>query len=83
MGWHGQKLLRPLLSNGTLIFDVLLEELDELSSFYACWCKFRKVKNCFDNFWVVMIKKGHGTLISQWMNLADFLHAYSGKLKVT
>ena len=30
-----------------------------------------------------MIKNGHGTLISQWMNLADFLHAYSGKLKVT
>ena len=32
-----------------------------------------------------MFKNGHETLISEWMNLADFLlaHTYSGKLKVT
>ena len=31
-------------------------------------CKFKKVKNYFNNFWVVVAKNVHGTLISKYMN---------------
>ena len=40
----------------------------------------------FNNFWVAVVKNGHGTLnFNEWLNLAEFLHAniYSRKLKVT
>ena len=43
---------------------------------FACRCKFRKVKNYFNNFWVVVAKNVHGTLISEWLDESSwFLHA--------
>ena len=55
-----------------------------VNGFFACLYKFKK-----DNFCVVVVKNGHGTLnefLNEWMDIADFLHANgtcSGKLKVT
>ena len=51
-------------------------EWDELSGFFAYWCKFRKVKNYFNNFWMAVGENWHGTLIStNGLNLADVLDA--------
>ena len=48
----------------TLVTRWMDEWMDELSWFFACCCKFRKLKNYFDNLWVAVVKNGHGTLIS-------------------
>ena len=48
----------------TLAIRWMDEWMNELSWLFACWCKFRKVKNYFNNFWVAVVKNGHGTLIS-------------------
>ena len=53
---YGQKWFWPPWSQG------------ELSKFFGCWCKFREVKNYFNNFWVVVVKNVHGNLISEWMD---------------
>ena len=58
-----------LSSHGTLKSAVSQEWMDELNWFFACWCKFRKTKNCFNNYWVGVVKNGcsllgHGTLKS-------------------
>ena len=52
----------------TLVTRWMDEIMDELSWLFACWCKFRKVKNYFSNFWVFVVKNVHGTLISEWMD---------------
>ena len=65
---------------------VMDEWMDELSWFFAYWCKFRKVKNYFNNFWVVVVKNVHGTLISKCMNEPGWFFArytYLRELKVT
>ena len=62
------------------------EWMDERSWFFACWCKFRKVKNYFNNVWVVVFKTAYRTLTSEWMDESEcFLHAntYPAKLEVT
>ena len=33
--------------------------------FFACWCKFRKAKNYFNDFWVSVVKIGHGHLVHE------------------
>ena len=52
-----------------------------------CWCKFRKVKNYFNNFWVIIVvKKRYGILISEWMDEFCWFFACSyifRKVKVT
>ena len=83
MGGCGQKWAWPF-SHWILNSAVSQEWVDELSWFFACWYKFRKAKNYFNNFWVVVVKNGcgllgHGTLKSadlkkELMNWADFLH---------
>ena len=70
---------------GTLITMWMDEWMDELSWFFAYWCKFRKVKSCFNKFWVVAVKTVHGTLISKCMNETGQFSAcytYLRKLKV-
>ena len=39
---------------------------------FSCWCKFRKVKNYFNNFWVTVVKNGLETLISMNGILLNF-----------
>ena len=66
LGWCGQKWLRPSWSQG--------EWMNEWMNWadFSCWCKFRKVKNYFNNFWVAVVKNRHGTLISMngWIQLS-------------
>ena len=60
--------------------------MDELSWFFAYWYKFRKVKDYFNSFWVIMVKNVHGTLISKCMNEPGLFFAcytYLRELKVT
>ena len=59
----------------TLVTGWMDEWMDELSWFFACSCKFRKVKNYFYNFWVVVVRNGHGTLISEWVDKSSWIFA--------
>ena len=40
----------------TLKLTVSEEWIDEMNWFFACWCKFKKAKSYFTDFWVGMIK---------------------------
>ena len=60
----------------TLVTRWIDEWMDEQIWFFACWCKFRKVKNYFTNFWVVVVKNGYGILISEWMDESGWFFAY-------
>ena len=59
LGWMWSEMVVA-----TLVTRWMDECMDELSWFFACWCKFRKVRNYFNNFWVAVVKNRHGTLIS-------------------
>ena len=39
----------------TLKLTVSQEQTDGMNWFFTCWCKFRKAKSDFNDFWV-----GHG-----------------------
>ena len=41
------------------------ERIDETKCFFACWCKSRKAKSYFNEFWVGMVRNGHGYLIHE------------------
>ena len=45
---------------GTLKCAVSKEIIDKLRWFFACWNGFRKAKNHFGNFWLGVVKNGHG-----------------------
>ena len=54
----------------------------EWTDFFTCWCKFKKAKSYFNDFWVGVIKNGVFMrpenllyLNNEFMNWADFLHA--------
>ena len=51
---------RDLVGLGTLKSAVSQEWSNELGWFFACWYKFMKVKSCFKNYWVSMVKNGWG-----------------------
>ena len=38
--------------HGTLKLAVSQEWINRMNWFYACWCKFRKTKSYFSDFWV-------------------------------
>ena len=58
LGWVWSEMVAA-----TMITRWMDEIMDELIWFFACWHKFRKV-----NFWVVVVKNVHGTLIPEWMD---------------
>ena len=70
LGWVWSKIVLA-----TLIKRWLDETMDELSSYFVCWCKFRKVKNYCNNFWVAVVKNVHGTLISEGMDKSSWTFA--------
>ena len=58
-----------LLGLEALKSAVSQEWTDEMSWFFSCWYKFRKVESCFNNYWLGMVKNewghmDHGTLKS-------------------
>ena len=47
-----------LLGHGTLKYAACQDWIDVKSIFFACWYKFRKAKNYFNNYCVGMVKNG-------------------------
>ena len=45
-----------LFGLGALKSAVSSNQIDELSSFFACWYKFRKAQSSFNNYWVGIMK---------------------------
>ena len=70
LGWMWSKMVVA-----TLVTRWMDEWMGELSWFFASWCKFRKAKNYFNNFWVIVAKNGHETLISEWMDESGWFFA--------
>ena len=46
--------------------------IDERNWFFACFYKFRKVRNYFNNFWLRVVKNGCGHLGYETLKLALF-----------
>ena len=46
------------------------ESTDVTNSFFACWCKFRKAKSHFDDFWVDVVTNGRGHLVYQFIRMS-------------
>ena len=46
----------------TLKLAVCQGEMNGINLLFVCRYKFRKAKSSFNNFWVVVIKNGHGTV---------------------
>ena len=67
--------------HGTLKSTVSQKWIDWINSFFTCWCKFRKAKSRFSDFWVCVVKNGHGLWVyllhlkNEFMSLAHFLKA--------
>ena len=58
----------------------------QLSTSIFQWCKFRKLKNSFNIFWVVVVKNLHGTLVSKCVKEPGWSLAcctYLREIKVT
>ena len=70
LGWVWSKMVVV-----TMAIRWLDEQMDELSWFFACWCKFRIFKNYFNNFWVIILKNELGTLSSEWIDESSWLFA--------
>ena len=51
-----------LFGHGTLKSALSQELIDEMSWFFACWYKFRKVNSYFDNYWVGIVKNEWGLI---------------------
>ena len=75
-----------LFGLGTLKSALSQEWTDEISWFFACWYKFRKVSSYFGDYLVGIVKNGwglidHGTLKSRVYLLSRlierFLHVHS------
>ena len=49
--------------NTTLKLTVYQECTEGVNRFFECWCKFRKAKNYFNDFWVGEVKNRHDLLI--------------------
>ena len=43
---------------------------DGMNCYFASWCRFKKAKNCFDDFWVGMVRYGCGHLVHETLKSA-------------
>ena len=55
----------------------LKSELMEWTDFFAFWCKFRKAKSNFNDFWVDMVKIGHGHLVHETLKSSEWVYELS------
>ena len=62
--------------HGALKLIVFQEWTDGMNWFFACWCKFRKAKSNFNDFWVcvVIVRRSHlvhatlkSAVFSEWV----------------
>ena len=57
--------------------------IDEMNWFLACWCKFKKAKSYFNDFWVgrvknygtlKWVKNGWGNLVHETLKFAEWVY---------
>ena len=65
----------------TLKLTVFQEWVDGLNLFFACWCKFRKLKSNFNVFWVDVVKIGCGHLVHETLKSAEWVYELNCFLK--
>ena len=58
----------------TLKLTVSQEWIDAMNWFLACWCKFKKAKIYFNDFWVGLVKNGHGHLVHETLKSAEWVY---------
>ena len=46
------------------------ERIDEMNRFFAWWCKFKKAKSYFNDFWVGLVKTGCSQLVYETLKSA-------------
>ena len=61
----------------TLKLAVSQEWVDGMIWFFAWWCKFRKVKSNFNDFWVEVVKIGCGHLVHETLKSAEWVYELS------
>ena len=72
---HGQS------GHRTLRLTVSQEWINGMNWYFACWCKFRKAKSYFNDFWVGMVRNGHSNLVHETLKSAvskEWLYEFSG-----
>ena len=57
----------------TLKLTVSQELVDGMNWFCACKCKFKKAKSNFNDFWVNVVKIGHGHLVHETLKSAEWV----------
>ena len=50
------------------------EWIDGVNWFFACWWKFRKVKNCLNAFWVGLVKTSFDYLANETVQPAEWVY---------
>ena len=60
-----------------LKLGVSQEWIDAVNWFLACWCKFKKTRSYFNDFWVGQVKNGHGHLVCEMLKFAEWVHGLS------
>ena len=75
-GGHGQKWTWPGKSQDSEI----QEWVDGRNWYFACRCKYRKTKSYFKDFWVGIVRNGHGHLVHETLEPAvskEWVHEFS------
>ena len=60
--WVWSKVFVAALVSGHWNWLHLKNELMKWTDFFACWYKFRKAKNYFNNYWLGMVKNRRGLI---------------------
>ena len=69
LGGHGQKGVWPVWSRDSKVDCISrMNRWSEL--IFGCWCKFRKAKIYFNDFWVGVVKNVHGQLVPETLKSA-------------
>ena len=63
--------------HGTLKLAVSQEWIDAMNWFLACWWKFKEVKSYSNDFWVGLVKNGHGHLVHETLKSAEWVYELS------
>ena len=61
LGWTWSKM-----GMGSMVTEIVSQEwIDGMNWHFACWCKFRKTKIYFNDFWVGVVKNCHGYIVCE------------------
>ena len=61
----------------TLKLAVSQEWIDGMNWFFACWCKFKKAKSYFNDFWVGQVKNGCCHLVHETLKSVEWVYGLS------